>query len=144
PVAASPVASNDYMQWRSDTVVKAVNTVKPTVVSIISAGMESEGSQMQMIGIGSGVIFQKEGSKAYVVTNNHVVQNASQVEIVLASGEHKRAEIKGRDMITDLAVLEMDADGIKVYAEFGDSGKLQSGETAIAIGNPLGLGFSQT
>ncbi|MDF2668743.1 MAG: serine protease [Paenibacillus sp.] len=144
PVAAPAMANNDYMQWRSDTVVKAVNMVKPTVVSIISAGKETDKNQAQMIGIGSGVIFEKNGNKAYVVTNNHVVQNSTQVEVVLANGVHKKAEIKGRDMITDLAVLEMDADGIKVIAEFGDSEKLQSGETAIAIGNPLGLGFSQT
>jgi serine protease Do len=144
PVAAPAMSTDDYVQWRSDTVVKAVNAVKPTVVSIISAGKEADKNQAQMIGIGSGVIFEKNGNKAYVVTNNHVVQNATQVEVVLASGVHKKADIKGRDMITDLAVLEMDADGIKVFAEFGDSGKLQSGETAIAIGNPLGLGFSQT
>ncbi|WP_127582164.1 S1C family serine protease [Paenibacillus koleovorans] len=163
PAVSPTLAVEDYMQLRSDKVVKAVNTVKPTVVSIISAGRETaapapsaspgagsgaspslQAPAQQKIGIGSGVIFQKNGNKAYVVTNNHVVQNATQVEVVLSNGEHKKAEIKGRDQITDLAVLEMDGDGIKVLAEFGDSAKLQSGETAIAIGNPLGLGFSQT
>lgn len=145
PAAVPAMSMNDYTQWRSDQVVKAVDLVKPAVVSIVSStAKDGDKSAGQSLGIGSGVIFQKSGNSAYIVTNNHVVQSASQVEVILASGERKKAAIKGKDTITDLAVLEIDDDGVKVVAEFGDSEQLKSGETAIAIGNPLGLGFAQT
>lgn len=95
-------------------------------------------------GLGSGVIFQKDGSKVLVFTNNHVVEGAEQVEVVLPNGEHRPATIVGSDNISDLAVLEMDGKGIKTIAELGDSDDVKKGETVIAIGNPLGLGYSQT
>ncbi|WP_193556129.1 S1C family serine protease [Paenibacillus ginsengarvi] len=141
--AAVPVMStgNSY-QIMEDQVVRAVERVKPAVVSIISA-MESAGSG-QSLGIGSGVLFRKDGDKAYIVTNNHVVQTATQIEVILANGEHRKAKLKGKDMITDLAVLEIDAAGIQQVAEFGDSERLKAGQTAIAIGSPLGLRFAQT
>jgi serine protease Do len=144
PAQASVTSADDYFRWKDDLVVRAVDLVKPAVVSIIAIGKDTGNGQPQTLGIGSGVIFQKSGGKAYIVTNNHVVQSAAQVEVILADGEHRRAQIKGKDLITDLAVVEIDASGIEAYAEFGDSSKLKSGETAIAIGNPLGLGFSQT
>src|SRR5690606_24653453 len=121
---------------RDDLVVRAVDRVTPTVVSIISIGGVNGSTQPQSLGIGSGVIFDKVGDKAYIVTNNHVVQYSDQVEVILSSGEHRKAKVTGKDMITDLAVVEIEASGIKVYAEFGDSSNLKSGETAIAIGNP--------
>ncbi|MEF3305329.1 S1C family serine protease [Paenibacillus sp. GYB003] len=143
--AAVPVMStgNNY-QLLEDQVVRAVEKVKPAVVSIISAIKEEGAGNAQSLGIGSGVLFRKDGDKAYIVTNNHVVQSATQIEVILANGEHRKAKLKGKDLITDLAVVEIDASGIQHYAEFGDSGKLKAGQTAIAIGSPLGLRFAQT
>ena len=79
-----------------------------------------------------------------VVTNAHVVEGGSVYEVILSTGDHKKATLLGKDTLTDLAVLEVDAKDINDVAEFGDSDHLKSGETAIAIGNPLGLGFSQS
>lgn len=143
--AAVPVMStgNSY-QFMEDQVVRAVEQVKPAVVSILSAIKEEGAANPQGLGIGSGVLFRKDGDKAYIVTNNHVVQSASQIEVILANGEHRKARLKGKDLITDLAVLEIDSAGIQAYAEFGDSEKLKAGQTAIAIGSPLGLRFAQT
>ncbi|TMV48002.1 PDZ domain-containing protein [Paenibacillus mesophilus] len=144
-LAAVPVMStgNSY-QFMEDQVVRAVEQVKPAVVSILSAIKEEGAGNAQSLGIGSGVLFRKDGDKAYIVTNNHVVQSASQIEVILANGEHRKGKLKGRDMITDLAVVEIDSSGIQSYAEFGDSEKLKAGQTAIAIGSPLGLRFAQT
>jgi serine protease Do len=127
-----------------DPVVRAAENVLPAVVSIINSRTEAHKGTSEMVGLGSGVIFQKNGSKARIVTNHHVVNNADQLEVVLSNGERKRAAIVGKDAITDLAVLEVDAAGIQQVAEFGDSDLLKPGEPAIAIGNPLGLGFSQS
>jgi serine protease Do len=142
--ASGPATEQDYMLWRNDLIVKAVEKVKPTVVSIISTVEDSETEQMRGVGIGSGVIFRKKGDVAYIVTNHHVIQAASKIGVVLANGDRREAKVTGKDSISDLAVIEVNGDGIETVAEFGDSEQLKTGETAIAIGNPLGLGFAQT
>ncbi|KIL53160.1 S1C family serine protease [Jeotgalibacillus campisalis] len=93
-------------------------------------------------GTGSGVIYKKEGDSAYIVTNYHVIEGAEQVEVTLADGTKLAAEVRGGDVWTDLAVLEVEGAQIETVAEFGDSAALKPGEPVIAIGNPLGLQFS--
>ena len=93
-------------------------------------------------GTGSGVIYKKAGDKAYIVTNHHVVEGAEELEITFDDGTKTEGKLVGSDMWTDLAVIEIDAQTVKTVAEFGDSDALKRGETVIAIGNPLGLGFS--
>jgi serine protease Do len=141
--ASAAAPGSDVSRETSDSVVKAAAKVGPTVVSILSARRDGDKGQ-RSLGMGSGVIFQKVDGKARIVTNNHVVEGSTQVEIVTAQGERRKATLIGSDQITDLAVLEIDGTGIKEIAEFGDSEQLKPGETAIAIGNPLGLGYSPT
>lgn len=110
-----------------------------------SAGNRFAGSsESQKVGTGSGVVFKTEGSDAYIITNNHVIEDASKIGITTASGKETNAVLVGTDPLTDLAVLKMD----KKYAEgtlpYGDSGKLRAGDAVVAIGNPLGLDFSGT
>lgn len=129
----------------SDTVVRAAAKVSPTVISVLASNKDSDKSVMPgAVGLGSGILFQKAGDKVRVVTNNHVVEGFSQLEVVSSTGERKKATLLGRDQMTDLAVLEIDGGDIKQVAEFGDSDALKAGETAIAVGNPLGLGYAPT
>ena len=93
-------------------------------------------------GTGSGVIYKKQGDKAYIVTNHHVVEGAQELEITFDDGSKTDGKVVGSDMWTDLAVIEIDAKLVKTVIDFGDSDALKRGETVIAIGNPLGLGFS--
>lgn len=93
-------------------------------------------------GSGSGVIYKKQGNKAYIVTNHHVVEGATEIEISFDDGSKAAGKIVGSDMWTDLAVIEIDGAVVKTVIEFGDSDALKRGEPVIAIGNPLGLGFS--
>ncbi len=93
-------------------------------------------------GTGSGVIYERQGDKAYVVTNHHVVDGAEEIEVSLSDGTKIPAELLGSDIWTDLAVLEIPAEHVKITAEFGNSDNLKPGEPVIAIGNPLGLTFS--
>jgi serine protease Do len=125
-------------------VVAAGNKVGPAVVSVISLVKSKGTTATPGYGLGSGVIFQISGSKAHIVTNNHVVEGGTSYEIVLANKERRAAVLVGRDPFTDLAVLEIDANGVTAFAEFGDSDSLRAGQTAIAIGNPLGMDFAQT
>lgn len=145
PAASTPPASTPPAEYRGDwnqRVVDAGDRVRPSVVSVLS--VTKEGNTVKGIGMGSGVIFRKSGDKICIVTNNHVVESGTSYEIVFSDNVRRKAELIGRDSYTDLAVLEADGTDIKNVAEFGDSDKLKPGETAIAIGNPLGLGFSQT
>src|SRR5512132_4316521 len=86
---------------------------------------------------GSGVIVDARG---FILTNNHVVENAGEIEVRLSDDRKFPATIVGRDPKTDLAVLKVDAGGTALpVAELGDSDKLRIGQWAIAIGNPFGL-----
>ncbi|MGF2614906.1 PDZ domain-containing protein [Rossellomorea vietnamensis] len=101
-------------------------------------------SQEAQAGTGSGVIFKKEGDHAYIITNNHVIEGASNVEVSLHDGEKTKAELIGADPLTDLAVLKIDSKYADNLLEVGDSNGLRAGEQVIAIGNPLGLDLSRT
>ncbi|TKC16687.1 S1C family serine protease [Robertmurraya kyonggiensis] len=125
-------------------ITKAVDKAADAVVGIsnIQGTGFWEGSNGEEAGTGSGVIYKKEGGKAYVVTNHHVVEGASSLEISLTDGTKIPATLRGSDVWTDLAVLEVDGSKIETIAEFGDSDALRTGEPVIAIGNPLGAIFS--
>ncbi|WP_316572281.1 trypsin-like peptidase domain-containing protein [Neobacillus sp. YIM B06451] len=127
-------------------VTKAVEKAADAVVGIsnirTSRGFWFSEEQEESAGTGSGVIYKATGNKAYIVTNHHVVDGAKELEVTLADGNKIPAKLKGSDVWTDLAVLEVSSDKIKTIAEFGDSESLKPGEPVIAIGNPLGLTFS--
>ncbi|MCR9129929.1 MAG: Do family serine endopeptidase [Alphaproteobacteria bacterium] len=91
--------------------------------------------------LGSGFIIDPDG---LVVTNNHVIDEADEVEVVLQDGRVLPAEIVGRDPATDLAVLRVDASAPLPFVRFGDSDAARVGEWVVAIGNPFGLGGSLT
>lgn len=93
-------------------------------------------------GAGSGVIYKIDGDEAYIVTNNHVIEGAQKIDVVLENDETTTAELIGQDALTDLAVLKIDAKHVKNALTFGDSDALRAGDPVTAIGNPLGLDFS--
>jgi serine protease Do len=106
------------------TVIRAARSVTPAVVSVSRRG-----------GAGSGVIVRAEG---IVVTNAHVVGNASTVEVRTADGRTFTGQVLGRDTSVDIAVVRVNARNLPT-APIGDSDRLEPGQIAIAIGNPLGL-----
>ncbi|MFF0830270.1 S1C family serine protease [Brevibacillus sp. NPDC003359] len=128
--------------------VDAVKKVENAIVGVINIGQRRNSWMQNSMdveqGQGSGVIFEKKGGKAYIVTNYHVIDKAQKLEVALPTGEKVSAKVVGADGYTDLAVLEIDGSKVTDVAEFGDSSTLQVGEPAIAIGNPLGMQFSRT
>ena len=92
-------------------------------------------------GLGSGFIVTKDG---YIVTNNHVISKAEDIQVVLYDGSRYTAEIVGQDAKTDLAVLKIKPEKKLKPVVFGDSGKLRIGDWVMAIGNPFGLGYTVT
>ncbi|MBP3039236.1 trypsin-like peptidase domain-containing protein [Bacillaceae bacterium Marseille-Q3522] len=125
-------------------ITEAVDKTADAVVGITNLQSTSfwSNGENQPIGTGSGVIYKKEGDSAFIVTNQHVVDSAQQLEVTLSDGTKLPAELLGEDIWTDLAVLEVSSENIKTVAEFGNSDQLKPGEPVIAIGNPLGLEFS--
>lgn len=103
-------------------------------------------SSSTMQGVGTGVLFKKDSKYAYIVTNNHVVEGSTSIELVVNSGKHLKATIVGTDPYTDIAVLKTSAsyfNGI-APATFGNSDNIQVGEPVIAIGTPEGLDFQDS
>lgn len=144
---------------------KAVEKVREAVVSVINYQSNSSSNDlyMQMFGgnldnntnngsdsdlsiasEGSGVIYKKDGNSAYVVTNNHVVDGASQIEIMLSDGTKVVGELVGTDTYSDIAVVKIASDKVTTVAEFANSDKITVGETAIAIGSPLGTDYANS
>jgi serine protease Do len=99
------------------------------------------GAQAKRIALGSGFIIDPSG---YVVTNSHVVGDASRVEVTLQDESKHTATIVGRDPKTDIAVLKINADKPLPYVSFGDSSASQVGDWVMAVGNPFGLGGTVT
>lgn len=124
-------------------VTEAVQKAEDAVVGISNIRSQSFWEQTgQEAGTGSGVIYKKANGKAYIATNYHVIQDADQLEVTLSDGTKLPAQLRGGDIWTDLAVLEVEAAEIEAVAEFGNSDELRTGEPVLAIGNPLGLAFS--
>ena len=144
------VTQTSYKNENSTT--QAVNKVKDAVVSIITYSSSSsrqssvfnaddtnsDSDNQQIASEGSGVIYKKDDKDAYLVTNTHVINGASKVDIRLADGTKVPGEIVGSDTFSDIAVVKISSEKFTTVAEFGDSRQLSVGETAIAIGSPLG------
>lgn len=134
----------DLPAVRNNAVVAAVREVGPAIVGITTRVYDRDIFNRRVeVGqsVGSGVIFDKKG---YIVTNNHVVGTSKEVNVSLSSGETVTGTVVGTDASTDLAVVKIEGNDSLPTAAFGDSDELQVGETAIAIGNPLGLEFQGT
>lgn len=129
----------------NSAVIDAVDKVSQAVVGVINLRRANFfDNEYTQEGIGSGVIYKKENGYAYIVTNHHVIQGASQIEVRLDEDTKVRAHLLGSDPWMDLAVLRIPADHVKAVAEFGNSDDLERGEPAIAIGNPLGFNKTVT
>lgn len=116
--------------------------VKPSVVCIENFA-DTEGVTLQ--GEGSGIIFSVDGNEGYIITNAHVVEDASSLKVVTVDGSVYDAYLVGSDTNTDIAVIRtVVEDQTLIAAEFGDSSALQQGDYVMALGNPGGLAFSNS
>ncbi|HEV2952234.1 MAG TPA: trypsin-like peptidase domain-containing protein, partial [Actinomycetota bacterium] len=122
---------NDVRIDESSAVIAAVEKVTPAVVTITSSGGGFLGPET---GTGSGFIYHPDG---WILTNRHVVEDAGELVIELKDGREFAGEVYGIDTLTDLAIVKIDATELP-SAPIGTSADLESGQLAIAIGNPLG------
>lgn len=136
----------------SNDTTKAVKKVQNAVVSVITYADSNKqeiinnesNDESQVASEGSGVIYKKEGKYAYLVTNTHVLNGATNVDILLADGSKVPGEVVGSDVYSDISVVKISSEKVTDVAEFGDSSSLTVGETAIAIGSPLGTEYANS
>lgn len=136
----------------STDTTKAVKKVQNAVVSVITYADSNKqeiinnesNDEPQVASEGSGVIYKKEGKYAYLVTNTHVLNGATNVDILLADGSKVPGEVVGSDVYSDISVVKISSEKVTDVAEFGDSSSLTVGETAIAIGSPLGTEYANS
>ncbi|WP_240637680.1 DegQ family serine endoprotease [Paracoccus aestuarii] len=102
-------------------------------------GMPRQRSPQRSNALGSGFVISSDG---FIVTNNHVIDGADQIEVEFYSGERLPAEVVGTDPNTDVALLKVESDEAIPFVEFGDSDAARVGDWVLAMGNPLGQGFS--
>lgn len=120
----------------SNSVSEVYDKVKDAVVTVKNY------YNNQLLGSGSGVIYKKNDTKFYVVTNNHVITQGNKVEVILGNNEILEAKVLGSDVYADLAVLEVSSDINVTPMVLGDSSLVKIGETVLAIGSPTGVDFS--
>lgn len=153
---SEPVEVSNVTVNVTSGITEAVEKVNNGVVSIINLrkndyqswasfyGAQTEQDEYLQAGTGSGAVYKVDGDRAYVFTNNHVVEGSDAVDVLLQDGTRVPAEVEGADVWTDLAVLSIDAEYVDTVLEFGDSDNLKVGEPAIAIGSPLGTEFASS
>jgi serine protease Do len=162
------LASPDSAIIQNNTLIKIAKRVRPSVVNISTLSTDEQSSlsfpffddpffrrffgeeferrfqqpeiPRRQQGTGSGVIVSADG---YIITNNHVVEQASELQVLLSDKRKFTGKVVGTDPKTDLAVIKIDADNLPA-ATWGDSAQLEVGEIVLAIGNPFGLNQTVT
>ncbi len=137
-LTSAPAASaQTVILDEQSAITQAAEAVSPAVVTITVLGGEpADPFSPSATGVGSGIIYDANG---WVLTNRHVVADATEVTVELQDGRTLPASVYGVDTLTDLAIVKIDASGLPLpVARIGDSGTLKPGQIAIVIGSPLG------
>ena len=142
-IRIEPVSSYEPLETGEAVVMRVYKALSPTVVNIVASSLalnfwmqlEPRGGQ------GTGFVVDEEGN---ILTNNHVIANATTLDVTFIGGKKVRARLVGRDPVSDLAIIKVDPFSGMAVAPMGDSDKLSVGQRVIAIGNPFGLQHTAT
>ncbi|WP_340198423.1 trypsin-like peptidase domain-containing protein [Ascidiimonas sp. W6] len=141
PISAVAVTDTNFVDAAEKTVNAVVHVKNLSITRAPSSLLDffygsGAGTERAQVGTGSGVIISPDG---YIVTNNHVIINSSQLQITLNNNRTYEAELVGADPNTDIALLKIEAQNDLPYLAFGDSDNTKIGEWVLAVGNPFNL-----
>lgn len=122
----------------NDSISESIDKVYDSVVVV------NNYQNGRLAGYGSGFVYKKDSNYGYVLTNNHVVEDATEIRLTLSNGEEVKAEVLGTDSYMDIAVLRIDADNVLQVAEIGDSTEAKLGDTVFTVGTPVSTDYAGT
>ncbi len=128
----------DYNYDISSDITDVIEEVSDRVVAIVVYTNNTASSS------GSGAVYEVNGNKVYIVTNHHVIDGGTKIEVLFSNGQSVTASVVGSDKYYDLALLELTVDFEVKAFDLGDSDLLKVGETALVIGSPLGIDYAGT
>ena len=134
------VVSKKTIEEESD-LKNAISKVYNSVVYIQVEVMSRMGTQAAS---GSGFVYKKDSKFAYILTNNHVIEDANKIVVTYIDGSEAEAEVVGKDEFSDVAVLKVKADTVLAVAELGSSDEAEIGDTVFTVGAPLGKEYMGT
>ncbi len=137
-VSKSIVENVSKVELTENSIAMAVEKAYDCVVTVASYQND------EMIGTGSGFVYKKDDKVGYIMTNNHVVDGADKVEVILSNNKTIEAKILGKEKYSDIAILSIDASEVLAVVEIGDNEKMKLGDTLFTIGAPMGLDYSGT
>ena len=135
---STSTVSKNVTITETDSISEAVDKVYDSVVIIKNY------QNGRVVGYGSGFVYKKDDKHGYIMTNNHVVDGASEIKVVLSNDEEVSAKVLGTDSYIDVAVVQIDAKDVTGVAEIGDSTKSKVGDTIFTVGTPVSLEYSGT
>lgn len=137
-VSKSIIENVSKVELTENSIALAVEKAYDSVVTVVSYKKEEK------IGTGSGFVYKKDDKVGYIMTNNHVIDGADKVEVVLSSNKTVEAKILGGETYSDIAVLSMDANEVLSVVEIGNNEEMKLGDTVFTIGAPMGIEYSGT
>ena len=137
-VSKSIVENVSKVELTENSIALSVEKAYDCVVTVISY------SNNQKIGTGSGFVYKKNKDLGYIMTNNHVIDGADKVEVLLSDNKTVEAKIMGGETYSDIAVLSMPVGEVLAVSEIGDNSKMKLGDTVFTIGAPMGIEYSGT
>lgn len=125
--------------------ITETDTIKSSLDKVYDAVMYIESYKNgKTISSGTGFVYKKEDKNGYIITNNHVIEDADNVQITNTSGQTVEASVLGSDTYADIAVLSISSDAVISVAEVGNSDALELGDTLFTVGSPLGIEYMGT
>ena len=137
--------SNSGSLFRKDVTISSNDSINESIDKVYDSVVVVNNYQnSRLAGYGSGFVYKKDNKYGYILTNNHVVENASEIKVTLSSGEEIDAKVLGTDEYMDIAVLRIDADKVLQVAELGDSTEAKIGDTIFTVGTPVSTDYAGT